>query len=91
MNASANVEKRLQFVVKKDERGYGYLECMEGKQNPEINCGLLYNGMISFAKENHYPGFKKISLADLTDKSVFKTLSDRYFEVMVSTYPKYYS
>ena len=90
MNASANVEKRLQFAVKSDEHGYGYLECMEGKKNPEINCKALYQGMISFSKEGYYLGFETITLADLTDKAVFTDLGDDYAEVMITTWPHFY-
>lgn len=90
MNASANLERRLRFDVKNDEHGYGYLECMEGKKNHEIHCEILYQGMIAFAKEGHYPGFESITLNDLINKSVFDGLSDDYIEVMVSTWPTYY-
>src|SRR3990167_11061563 len=78
MNASANVEQRLKFTMKTDERGYGYLECMEGKDNPEINCPALYQGMIAFAKEDHYTGFAGITLADLTNQTIFNQLYDDY-------------
>ena len=91
MNASANVELRLQFKVRRAERGYGYLECMEGKNNPEIHCNTLYQGMVAFAKEGHYPGFASTTLADLTNQTVFDGLSDDYVEVMASTWPKIYS
>lgn len=90
MNASANLERRLRFDVKKDEHGYGYLECMEGKKNHEIHCDALYQGIVGFAKEDHYPGFASITLKDLTDKGVFDGLSDDYYEVMASTCPVYY-
>ena len=90
MNASANAEKRLQFAVKKDERGYGYLECMEGQKNKEINCNALYQAMILFAREGHYKGFDSITLAQLTDKRILNDLNDDYFEVMSSTWPTYY-
>lgn len=91
MNASANAEKRLKFAVKKDEYGFGYLECMEEKNYPEMNCNALYQGMVAFAKEKHYVGFEKLTLADLTDQVVFDELGDDYAEVMVSTWPQYYS
>ena len=90
MNASANLERRLRFDVKNDEHGYVYLECMEGKKNHGIHCGTLYQGMIAFAKEGHYPGFESITIKDLINKSVFDGLSDDYYEVMASTWPTYY-
>jgi len=90
MNASANVEKRLHFSIKADERGYGYLECMEGKKNPEINCDSLYQAMLTFAKEKHYPGFENMTLAQLTDLQSFEPLSDDYVEIMMTTWPTYY-
>jgi hypothetical protein len=90
MNASANVEKRLNFGVKKDEHGYGYLECMEGKENQEINCHDLYVGMLNFAKEHHFPEFDSITLNDLTDQEVFANITDDYYEIMATTWPKYF-
>ncbi len=90
MNASANAEKRLQFSMKTDERGYGYLECMEGKNNHEIDCARLFTGIVQFAKEGHYVGFDSLTLADLADKTFFETLGDTYTEVLVSTWPTYY-
>jgi hypothetical protein len=90
MNASANVEKRLHFEIKNDEHGYGYLECMEGKENSEIDCKALYLGMLAFAKEHHFPGFDSITLADLTDQKVIASLSDEYYEIMATTWPTYF-
>lgn len=90
MNASANLERRLRLDVKNDEHGYGYLECMEGKKNHEIHCETLYQGMIAFAKEGHYPGFEAITLKNLTNQAMFTGLSDDYYEVMASTWPVYY-
>ena len=90
MQASANVEKRLHFHVKKDERGYGYLECMEDKRNPEIDCSALFKGIVAFAKEGHFPGFESISKANITDKAVFANLKDDYYEIMATTWPHYF-
>ena len=90
MNASANVEQRLKFNERLDEYGYGYLECMEGKKNSEINCDALYRGMVAFAKEGHYFGFQSVTLNELTSHAVFDELSDDYYEVMAMTWPKYY-
>lgn len=90
MNASANVELRLHFNVRKAEHGYGYVECMEGKNNAEIHCDALYQGMISFAKESHYPEFEGITLTDLTNHTVFNGLSDEYYDVMASTWPHFF-
>lgn len=90
MNASANVEKRLNFTIQQGSFGYGYLECMEGKKSVEIRCPDLLNGMIQFAKENHYPAFKQITLSDLTDKTVFETIGDQYAEIAASTWPHFF-
>ncbi|HAT9621346.1 TPA: protein LvrD [Legionella pneumophila subsp. pneumophila] len=87
INASANAEKRLHFAIHKDAYGFAYLECMEGKQSPEIQCDALYQGMIAFAKEGHYSGFQKITLADLTDKNLFELLADGYAETAATTWP----
>ncbi|KTD20125.1 hypothetical protein [Legionella londiniensis] len=90
MNASANVEKRLHFAIAQGAYGYGYLECMEGKKSAEIHCPDLLNGIVRFAKENHYPLFKNITLADLTDKATFEQLGDEYAEIAATTWPHYF-
>jgi hypothetical protein len=90
MNASANVEQRLQFAGKKGDRGYGYLECMDGKKNPAIDCQALYRGMVTFAKEGHYAAFESLTLADLNDRAVFNNLADDFAEILMSTEPTYY-
>ena len=90
MNASANVEKRLHFVIQQDAFGYGYLECMEGKKSVDIRCPDLLNGMVQFAKENHYPAFKQITLSDLTDKAMFEKIGDEYAEIAATTWPHYF-
>lgn len=90
LNASANIEKRLHFVIQQDAYGYGYLECMEGKKSAEIHCPDLLNSMVEFAKENHYPAFKHITLSDLTDKTVFETIGDEYAEVAATTWPHFF-
>lgn len=90
VNASANVEKRLHFAIQQDAYGYAYLECMEGKKSAEIQCDNLYKGMIVFAKENHYSGFKNITLSDLTDQGVFQIFGDDYAETAATTWPHYF-
>lgn len=90
MNASANVEKRLHFPIPAQSFGFGYLECMEGKHSKEINCPELFKGIVAFAKENHYPAFKSISLADLNDKAVFDALANDYAEVAASSTPSFF-
>jgi len=90
MQASANAEKKLNFKIRKDEYGYGWLECMEGKTNPEIDCKQLYQGMITFARAGHIKGFEKITLASLTEASLLEQLGDDYAETMISTNPVFY-
>lgn len=90
MNASANIEKRLNFAIQQEAYGYGYLECMEGKESVEIHCSDLLNSMVQFAKENHYPGFKQITLSDLTDKTMFEAIGDEYAEIAATTWPHYF-
>ena len=90
MNASANVEKRLNFAIQQGAFGFGYLECMEEKKSIEIRCPDLLNGMVRFAKENHYSAFKYVTLADLTDKTVFKTIGNDYAEIAATTWPHYF-
>ena len=79
------------FVIQQDAFGYGYLECMEGKKSVDIRCPELLNGMLQFAKENHYPSFKKITLSDLTDKAMFEKIGDEYAEIAATTWPHYFS
>ena len=90
MNASANIEKRLHFAIQQESFGYGYLECMEGKKSVEILCSELLNGMVQFAKENHYPAFKQITLSDLTDKTLFEAIGDEYAEIAATTWPHFF-
>ncbi|MCW8452967.1 protein LvrD [Fluoribacter dumoffii] len=91
MNASANVEKRLHFPTQKDSYGYAYLECMEGTKNPELQCGALYNKMVSFAKEGHYQDFKNLNIKDLTDSAFFIALADDYAEFAGTHEPRFIS
>lgn len=90
MQASANVEKRLHFAIKKGDEGYGYLECMEGRNNPEIQCDDLIRGIVSFAKEGHFKGFESLTYKDATDQAVFESLGDDYAEIMLATEPVFY-
>ena len=91
INASANAEKRLHFAIHKDAYGFAYLECMEGKQSPEIHCDALYQGMITFAQEGHYAGFQTITQADLTEQKVFESLADEYAETAATIWPHFVS
>ncbi|HAT9741603.1 protein LvrD [Legionella pneumophila serogroup 1] len=91
INASANAEKRLHFAIHNDAYGFTYLECMEGKQSPEIHCDALYQGMIAFAKEGHYAGFQTVTQADLTDQKVFESLADEYAETAATIWPHFVS
>ncbi|HAU1546674.1 TPA: protein LvrD [Legionella pneumophila] len=91
INASANTEKRLHFAIHKDAYGFAYLECMEGKQSPDIRCDALYQGMVVFAKEGHYSGFQTITLSNLTDQKVFESLADEYAEAAATIWPHFVS
>ena len=89
MNASANAEKRLHFITQKDSFGYAYLECMEGKKSPELNCTALYLGMMDFAREGHYPGFNTLRAQDLIDYPLFASLADDYAEFAATHEPRF--
>lgn len=91
LNASANTEKRLHIPTQKDSYGYAYLECMDGKKNPELQCDALYRGMVSFAKEQHEASFKHLSINDLSDHSVFTSLADNYAEYTATHEPHFIS
>lgn len=89
MNASANAEKRLHFITQKDSYGYAYLECMDGKKSPELNCTALYLGMMDFAREGHCPGFNTLRAQDLIDYSLFASLADDYAEFAATHEPRF--
>lgn len=89
MNASANAEKRLHFITQKDSYGYAYLECMDGKKSPELQCADLYLAMTSFAREGHCLGFNKLKVQDLTDYSFFTKLADDYAEFAATHEPRF--
>lgn len=90
VNASANVEKRLQFDIAHNAYGYAYLECMEGHKSVEIHCEALYQGIVAFAKENHYSGFNTLTVSDLTNPNLFEILSDEYAELAATTWPHFF-
>jgi hypothetical protein len=89
MNSSANVEKRLGFNIKLGDRGLAYLECLEGKKDPDVDCKRLLQGMVAFAKEGHYPAFKSLSLEDLQDKTL-ESLADDILETASEHWPTYF-
>ncbi|RUR10816.1 T4SS-associated protein LvrD [Legionella sp. km772] len=89
LNASANAEKCLHILTQKDSYGYGYLECMDGKKSPELQCTALYLGMMEFAREGHYPGFNKLRAQDLIDAAFFTTIADDYAEFAVTHEPRF--
>lgn len=91
MNASANAEKRLHIPTQKDSYGYAYLECMDGKSSPELQCTALSLGMLAFAREGHYPGFNKLSAKDLIDSAFFATIADDYAEFAATHEPHFVS
>jgi hypothetical protein len=89
MNASANAEQRHHFSIQKDSYGYAYLECMDGKNSPEIKCNVLYEGIVSFAKEGYYQGFEQLTVQDLADYSFFLSLADEYAEFAATHEPHF--
>lgn len=89
MNASANAEKRLHIPTQKDSYGFAYLECMDGKKNPELKCAGLFLGMILFAQEGHYPGFKTLKAQELIDSAFFITIADEYAEFAATHEPRF--
>ncbi|MFO2625227.1 T4SS-associated protein LvrD [Legionella pneumophila serogroup 1] len=91
LNASANAEKRLHIPTQKDSYGYAYLECMDGKKSPELPCDALYQGMTSFAKEQHEAGFEHLIVNDLTDHAVFASLAEDYAEYAATHEPHFIS
>lgn len=89
LNASANAEKRLHIATQQDSYGYAYLECMDGQKSPELQCPALYQGMMEFAREGHYPGFNKLRTQDLTDYAFFTKIADDYAEFTVTHEPRF--
>lgn len=91
LDASANAEKRLHIPTQKDSYGYAYLECMDGKAGLKLPCDALYQGMVSFAKEQHHKSFKHLTLKDVTDHTLVTSLADDYAEFAATHEPHIYS
>lgn len=61
---------------------YGYQQCMDGKHSVS-ECNALYKAMLRYAKHNRL--FFKLTLAQLTDPLVWKSLSGAYEEAAFDT------
>lgn len=73
VSASQYAEKALK-VFQTPGGGY-YGQCMMGKQKTSL-CNKLYTNMVTFAKKT--PGFKSITVSDLTNKSVWNVIKPDY-------------
>lgn len=61
---------------------YGYQQCMDGKHSVS-ECNALYKAMLHCAKNNRL--FAGLTLAQLTDPTVWKSLSGAYEEAAFDT------
>lgn len=84
VNASAIAERQLRLPIAEGSLGGVYTDCMEAKAL-HINCKALYQAMINVAASGKYPDFKHLTLADLTDETVFAKLRDDYEEILLTT------
>lgn len=73
VSASQAAEKQLQ--VFNAPGGYYYGECMMGKEKKSL-CDRLYQAMVNYAKTTH--DFQRLTVSNLTDQQVFKTLKVDY-------------
>ena len=73
--ASQIAEKKLSLFNGSGGQYYG--ACMEGKARKPL-CKKLYQAMLNYAKTTRT--FKDITLHDLTEKAVFKSLEVNYQE-----------
>jgi hypothetical protein len=73
VRASQAAEKQLH--VFNSPGGYYYGECMSAKAKKTL-CTKLYKAMVSYAGST--VSFKRVTIGDLTDTRVFKTLKDDY-------------
>lgn len=56
---------------------YGYQQCMDG-QHSTNDCNALFQKMLTYAKSNRL--YSNLTIAQLTDQTVWKTLKDQYQE-----------
>jgi hypothetical protein len=79
IEASRAAEKNTPFH---DLKGAAYSQCMTN--NPlQLDCSKLFRDMLCFARD--VPDFNSTTLADLHDKSLFQSLSERYQQQQFNT------
>jgi hypothetical protein len=59
-----------------------YFACMRGKET-NLDCNTLFDAMVIAARDNK--DFGELNRADLTDKTVFLSLEERYEEMLFNT------
>lgn len=77
INASVAAEHSLHLGLGNIGARRAYPNCMERKIN-NIDCKALYQAMVDFAKEGTFAEFKGVTVADLTDESVYERLREEY-------------
>lgn len=92
--ATATTDTAAQFLVSANQAAtkelklgwgsYGYQQCMDGKHSVS-KCNALYKGMVRYAKHSHNRLFRSLTFAQLTDASVWKSLSGAYEEAAFET------
>ena len=73
VHASQAAEKKLNLF--NPPGGYYYGHCMQGKAQKAV-CDKLYPAMVEYAKTTE--AFKSITVKDLKNPTVFKSLKDDY-------------
>ncbi|MDF1760846.1 MAG: hypothetical protein P1U40_09950 [Coxiellaceae bacterium] len=74
LRAAITSEKRLKLDPE-IPAGALYMDCMKRK-TPRKICFPLYKAMLSYARQQ--PGFKQLTLQDISDKKTYEDLSDEY-------------
>ena len=77
INASVAAEQSLHLGLGDVGARRAYPDCMERK-NKNMDCKALYQAMADFAQSGEFTDFKGITVADLTDVSVYDTLREDY-------------
>lgn len=63
---------------------YAYRDCVEGKAGM-TECAALFNAMVEFAHNSPIHEFKDITVAELADPELFKTIAVNYDETLFYT------
>lgn len=91
LKASVEAAKSLKLNLRTPVAAQLYSNCMDDRVKVfdkddkafSVPCAKVFQAMVHYAHTGAFPGFESTSLADLTNKVVFKDLRDEY-ELRVS-------